>query len=364
MRRYLALILLLWMPVVAVAQSLDAPGGSVNVDRIASGFKTPWALAFLPDGRFLVTERRGRLYVVTPEGAKKRITGVPDVVDQGQGGLLDVFVPRDFSESGEIFMTFAKAQASGSGTAVARAVLDLSSNQLSDVETIFEISEGSSGGRHYGSRLAEAPDGTLFVTVGDRGDRPSAQDLKRHNGSVLRIAKDGSLLSDNPFANQTTAQPEIWSSGHRNPQGLAFGPDGQLWAVEHGARGGDEINLIRKGANYGWPVIAYGRHYSGGKIGEGTTKPGLAQPAFYWDPSIAPSGLMVYSGDMFPEWRGALLVGSLKFDYISVLNGTPLKEITTLKSPETKRVRDVRQAPDGSIWFISEDRGAIYRLSR
>jgi len=358
------LIFLVSASLSASAQSLTNSLGPLEITRVASGFKTPWAIGFLPDGQFLVTERRGRLFVVTQTGVKTRIDGVPDVVADGQGGLLDVLVPRDFAQSGEIFMTFSKRQPGGSGTAVARGVLDLADARLRDVRTIFEIADGSSGGRHFGSRLAEGPDGTLFVTVGDRGDRPSAQDLSNHNGSVLRIDRDGNAPADNPFTKTSGAQAEVWSFGHRNPQGLGFSSDGTLWAVEHGARGGDEVNLVKSGVNYGWPVIAYGRHYSGGKIGEGTAKPGLQQPEHYWDPSIAPSGLMVYEGDMFPEWRGDIFIGSLKFDYISRLSGVRLTEVEALKSSETKRVRDVRQAPDGSIWFISEDRGAIYQIAR
>jgi glucose/arabinose dehydrogenase len=203
----------------------------------------------------------------------------------------------------------------------------------------------------------------LYATIGDRGDDSSAQDLTRQNGSVIRIARDGAIPSDNPFTQTSGAQPEIWSYGHRNPQGAALDANGNLWVVEHGARGGDEVNRIAKGANYGWPVISYGRHYSGLKIGEGTQKRGMEQPAHYWDPSIAPSGMMIYQGDMFPDWRGDILVGSLKFDMISRLDGAPLSEVERLKSRETQRVRDIREAPDGSIWFLSVGQGAAYRLS-
>ena len=364
MRILFATCLLVASATMSVAQTMESSLGELTITRVASGFKTPWAIGFLPAGQFLVTERRGRLFVVDPDGTKHRVSGVPKVAADGQGGLLDVLVPRDFESSQQIFMTFAKSQSRGSGTAVAKATLDTESHRLDNLETIFEIAEGSAGGRHFGSRLAEAPDGTLFVTIGDRGDAPTAQDLEWHNGSVLRMTKDGASLSDNPFIGTDRAQPEIWSYGHRNPQGMGFDKNGNLWAVEHGARGGDEVNLVQKGLNYGWPVISYGRHYSGGKIGEGTTKAGMEQPKHYWDPSIAPSGLMIYEADMFPEWDNDIFIGSLKFDYISRLSGPNLNEVEALKSPETKRVRDIRQAPDGSIWFISEDRGAIYQLSR
>lgn len=225
------------------------------------------------------------------------------------------------------------------------------------------MTPGSGGGAHFGSRVVEGTDGTLFVTVGDRGDRPSAQDLTRHNGSVVRVNVDGSVPGDNPFVGQSGAEPEIWSYGHRNPQGAALDLDGNLVTVEHGAKGGDEINRITRGANYGWPVISYGVHYSGAKIGEGSAKEGMEQPAFYWDPSMAPSGMMIYSGKLWPEWTGDIFVGSLKFDYISVLDGAPLAEQSQIKGDETLRVRDIREAPDGSIWFISAGNGAIYRMT-
>ncbi|MGH1465557.1 MAG: PQQ-dependent sugar dehydrogenase [Cognatishimia sp.] len=360
----IALVFCVFVPASLMADAVHTPIGTVQISTMAKGFKTPWALGFLPDGGFLVTERRGRLWHVTNSGTKHRVTGTPRVVADGQGGLLDVLVPKDFATSRQIFLTFVTAQGGGSGTAVARAIFDQTSNQLRNVDVIFEMTPGSRGGRHFGSRLAEGADGSLYVSIGERGDRPSAQDLTRHNGSIIRIRKSGAAPQDNPFVNRQNAAPEIWSFGHRNPQGMAFDSAGQLWAVEHGARGGDEVNQIKRGGNYGWPVIAYGRHYSGGKIGEGTHKSGMQQPAYYWDPSIAPSGLMVYAGDMFPEWRGGVFIGSLKFDYISGLFGATLKETVQLKNSFTKRVRDVRQAADGSIWFISEDRGAVYKISR
>jgi aldose sugar dehydrogenase len=231
------------------------------------------------------------------------------------------------------------------------------------VRLLFELTPGSSGGRHFGSRLVEAPDGRLFMSIGERGDRTSAQDLSRENGTIIRINRDGSVPSDNPFIHTEGAQQEIWSWGHRNPQGAALDLKGNLWINEHGARGGDEVNRIRKGANYGWPVISYGVHYSGAKIGEGTAKPGMEQPAFYWDPSIAPSGLMIYSGRLWPQWRGDFFIGSLKFDMISQLDGDNMQEIARIKTPETDRVRDIREGPAGAIWFLSVGNGALYRMT-
>ncbi|PSL19422.1 PQQ-dependent sugar dehydrogenase [Shimia abyssi] len=360
--RLIASLALMLSASFATAQSISTSQGRVAVDAMAEGLKKPWSFGFLPSGDVLITERDGVMKRLDSAGKVHRVSGVPKVVAQGQGGLLDVLVPRDFAQTRQIFLTLAHKQSGGAGTAVARARLSEDGGRLSNVRVIFEITRGSSGGRHFGSRLVEGRDGTLYVTVGDRGDRPSAQDLGRHNGSVLRITKSGQVASGNPFVGRAGAEPEIWSYGHRNPQGMAMDLSGGLWAVEHGAKGGDEVNRVRKGANFGWPVISYGEHYSGGKIGEGTSKSGMEQPAYYWDPSIAPSGMMIYSGKMWPNWRGHIFIGSLKFDYISRMSGNTLKEREKIKSNRTKRVRDVREAPDGSIWFLSEDRGALYRM--
>ncbi|MEP2532513.1 PQQ-dependent sugar dehydrogenase [Shimia sp.] len=361
--RGITIILLLALNSVAQAQSIQPTTGKVRVETMAEGLKTPWSFGFLPSGGVLITERGGKLRRLDTNGILHSVSGAPKVQAKGQGGLLDVLVPRDFRKTRQVFLTYSKKQRGGAGTAVARAVLSSDGNRLRDLRTIFEMSPGSSGGRHFGSRLVEARDGTLFVTIGERGDRPSAQDLNRHNGSIIRISKNGGVPSDNPFVGQPGARPEIWSYGHRNPQGAALDANGRLWAVEHGAKGGDEINRIRKAANFGWPVISYGLHYSGQKIGEGARKQGMQQPAYYWDPSIAPSGMVIYSGKLWPAWKGHFFVGSLKFDYISRLSGSSLREVEKIKSARTKRVRDVREASDGSIWFLSEDRGALYRMS-
>lgn len=346
----------------APAFALDSSQGDLTITKMAGGFDEPWGFGFLPDGSVVITERRGTLWRRTDDGMHE-VRGVPGVVAQGQGGLLDVMVPRDFTSSRQLYFTYAKRQGSGAGTALAVARLSRNGQRLLEWRDIFEMTAGSSGGRHFGSRIIEARDGKLFVTIGERGDRPSAQDLSRENGSVIRINRDGSVPADNPFADVEGAQPEIWSYGHRNPQGAALDRQGALWINEHGARGGDEVNLVRKGANYGWPVISYGRHYSGGKIGEGTSKRGMEQPEFYWDPSIAPSGMMIYSGKLWPDWAGDMFVGSLKFDHIARLAGRPLAEAEQLKGHETARVRDIREAPDGSIWFLSVGQGALFRLS-
>jgi glucose/arabinose dehydrogenase len=359
---FTALLVFAGMPGLALAQSLQTSAGSVRLDTMVTGLDTPWAIGILPDGSFLVTERDGRLLRVT-DGTVQEVTGTPRVAARGQGGLLDVTVARDFASSREIFLTYSKPQRGGAGTALAVARLSDTGRRLENLREIFAAAPGFSGGRHFGSRVVEAPDGTLFLTIGDRGDRPSAQDRSNHNGSVIRVARDGSVPPDNPFVGQAGIQPEIWSYGHRNPQGAGLDLQGNLITAEHGARGGDEVNRVKKGANFGWPVISYGVHYSGGQIGEGTARADMEQPEFYWDPSMAPSGLMVYSGKLWPDWRGDIFVGSLKFSYISRLDGNPLREVEQIEGSQTARVRDIVEAPDGSIWFLSVGEGAVYRMT-
>ncbi|WP_300057692.1 PQQ-dependent sugar dehydrogenase [uncultured Roseobacter sp.] len=345
---------------------LQAAGQTeVSITPVVQGLDTPWAVAALPAGGMLITERDGALLHVKDD-ASAAVDGVPEVHARGQGGLLDVTLAQDFAATREIFLTYSKRQAGGAGTALAVARLSDDGSQLEDLRVIFESAPGSSGGRHFGSRVVEALDGTLFLTIGDRGDRPSAQDRSNHNGTVVRVNRDGSVPGDNPFVGQQGIQPEIWSFGHRNPQGAGFDASGQLWTSEHGARGGDELNRVQKGANFGWPVISHGRHYSGLKIGEGTSKEGMEQPVHYWDPSMAPSGLLVYKGDMFPDWRGDIFVGSLKFDYIARLevSGDSAREVEQIETDQTSRVRDIIEAPDGSILFISVGDGAVYRMTR
>lgn len=347
---------------LAHAGTLETDAGEVRVDPMITGLDTPWAVDFLPGGAFLVTERDGDLLYVA-NGKAAKVGGAPRVRASGQGGLLDVMVPRDFATSREVLLTYSKPQSGGAGTALASGRLNAAGTALTNVRTLFEAKDGGGTGRHFGSRVIEARDGRLLISIGDRGQSALAQDLDAYNGKIVRINRDGTVPEDNPFVGVQRAQPEIWSLGHRNPQGLGVDAQGRVWTSEHGARGGDEVNLIHKGRNYGWPVISYGKHYSGKRIGEGTSKPGLEQPEHYWDPSIAPSGLLVYSGRLWPDWRGDIFVGALKSDYISRLDGAPLREVEQIKGPQTERVRDIVEAPDGSIWFISVGQGAIYRLS-
>ena len=354
-RKNFTIILQLAAAVLLLASPLRGEQ-PLRITPLVEGLETPWAVAPLPEGGMLVTEREGRL-IHAAEGRTRAIAGLPRIAVDGQGGLLDITLARDFATSRVLYLTYATPQeGGGSGTALARAVFPEGADSLQGLREIFVMRPGSSGGRHFGSRVVEGPDGMLYLTIGDRGEDQTAQELTRHNGSVIRIAPDGGIPRDNPYVGRDDALPETWSYGHRNPQGAGFDAIGRLWIAEHGARGGDEVNLVQRGANYGWPVISYGRHYSGRKIGEGTAKAGMEQPAFYWDPSIAPSGLLVRGSDIF--------VGSLKFDYISRLSGTPLREVEQIKTPETIRVRDIVGGPDGSIWFISEGRGTVYQLSR
>ncbi|MFW2544515.1 PQQ-dependent sugar dehydrogenase [Primorskyibacter sp. 2E107] len=359
MHRFSFVLLFPMLAGAAMAGPIETQSGTKQATVVVEGLDTPWAFDFLPDGTILITLRDGAL--VAQKGEDRwAVANPPKVQADGQGGLLDILVPRDFAESREIFVTYAKRQfVRGSGTAVYRARLSEDGRSLAEGETIFEIARGTGGGFHFGSRLVESPEGTLFVTVGDRGNDGQAQDLSMHNGSVLHITKDGKPVPGNPFVGTDGAQPEIWSYGHRNPQGAALDAAGQLWTVEHGAQGGDEINRITPGTNYGWPVISYGVNYNGTKIGEGTTKDGMAQPVFFWDPSMAPSGMTFFEGG---DWDGDAFVGSLKFGYISRLSGDPLREVERIEGPETGRVRDVAQGPDGKLWFLSVYEGALYRL--
>jgi glucose/arabinose dehydrogenase len=291
------------------------------------------------------------------------------VAARGQGGLLDVAVSPDFATDGLVYFSFSQPGEGGAGTAAARArlVRDGAAARLEDVDVIFSMARKTRATRHFGSRLAFAPDGTLFVTTGDRGDGRRAQDMGDHAGAVLRINPDGGMPADNPMPSGWL--PELWSKGHRNIQGAAFDLlTKALVTVEHGARGGDEINRIEAGRNYGWPVISYGTHYSGDPIGVGTAAEGYEQPLHYWDPSIAPSGMAVYEGEMFPEWKGDLLVGSLKFEYLARLDRDATGAIGAeekLLENEYGRIRDVNVAPDGSVWLLTDaENGAIIRLSR
>jgi glucose/arabinose dehydrogenase len=344
--------------------------GEVAVERVAGPFAHPWAITFLPGGDMLVTERGGRLWRLDPEGARAEVAGVPAVKAAGQGGLLDVVAARDFAATREIFLTYSEPVDGKSRTAVAVARLSDDRQSLENLRVIFRQQPAVNATKHYGSRVVEAPDGTLWVTLGERGQSHHAQNPITHLGKVVRIARDGSAPPDNPYVRGFELD-EIWSFGHRNPQGAALDPaTGALWIVEHGAKGGDEINRPEAGRNYGWPLISYGTTYAGTKIGQGTGAEGMEQPLHYWDPSIAPSGMMIYSGKLWPDWRGDIFVGALKFKLISRLDrandgdGDSITGEERLFADVYGRVRDVREGPDGAIWFLTdEDEGALYRVT-
>ncbi|MFN5998738.1 MAG: PQQ-dependent sugar dehydrogenase [Paracoccaceae bacterium] len=354
---------LAFLPGLAVAEGVETSAGPLTITPILQGLDEPWGIAVLPDGAFLVTERDGRL-LLAREGTAQPVAGVPTVFADGQGGLLDVLVPADFATSREVWLSFAAPVGGGAATAAGKGRLTEDGRQLEAFETLF-VGDAFTGGRHFGSRLVEMPDGTIALTTGDRGTGPEglqAQDPMLSVGKVVLLNRDGS-----PAIAQAGWLPGALSLGHRNIQGAALDLSGRLLTVEHGAQGGDELNAPEPGRNYGWPVISFGENYGGGRIGEGAEKPGLEQPLHYWDPSIAPSGLMVYSGKLVPEWTGDIFFGSLNSDFLGRLD--PDKAAATgyaeerIAAPETGRVRDVIEAPDGSIWFLSVYDGAVYRMA-
>lgn len=358
-----ASLIVLVLPIEA-AQRFETELLPVEAEPVAE-FSHPWGMTMLPSGDFLVTERDGRLWRLSAGGAKTEIDGLPDVAARGQGGLLDVAADPQFAENNRIFFTFSEPGRGGSGTALASATLD--GDRLDQLRILFSMNRKTRQSRHYGSRIVFAPNDTLFVTTGDRGDRPRAQDPFDHAGSIIRLNRDGSVPQDNPFSDGQRGAPEIWSIGHRNAQGAAAHPEtGELFTVEHGARGGDEINTPKAGRNYGWPVISYGRHYSGAEIGEGTARPGMEQPLHYWDPSIAPSGMAFGTGERFPEWNGHLFVGALvdrKLVRLTFDDGKPVPA-EILFEGEFGRIRDVDFFADGNLYLLTdEDPGALIRVT-
>ena len=355
---------------------------AVRSETVVDGLQNPWGLAFLPGGRFLVTERPGRLRVVGADGMiLAPVAGVPAVAAGGQGGLLDVVTDNDFARNRTIYFCYSEPAANGGGnsTALARASLSADYTRLEQLEVIFSQKPKLDSSAHFGCRIVESrdpgldgkPDGKLFLTLGERFTRKDdAQKLDNHHGKLVRINKDGTVPNDNPFVGRAGALPEIWSYGHRNVQGATLAPDGTLWEHEHGAQGGDEINLPRAGANYGWPIISYGQDYGGGPIGEGiTAKPGMEQPLHYWVPSIAPSGMAFLTSERYGKaWRGNLFVGSLKFGYLDRIelsepfNGKVVSEHKLL-TEVGQRVRDVRQGPDGLLYVLTDSsNGKLLRL--
>jgi glucose/arabinose dehydrogenase len=365
-------------PLVTQCQAQAPPGGpaprsptpspiegKVGTETVAEGLEHPWALAFLPDGRILVTERPGRLRIVEKDGRLSRpLGGVPQVQAQGQGGLLDVAIDPKFEENRLVYLSYAEPGVGGAGTAVARG--RLGEGRLEDVKVIYRQQPKVQGNGHFGSRLVFTPDGKLFITQGDRqAYRDQAQNLESGLGKLVRINPDGSIPDDNPFVGKSGVRPEIYSYGHRSMQAAALHPEtGQLWTVEHGARGGDELNHPEAGKNYGWPVITYGIDYSGAKIGEGSAQEGMEQPVYYWDPVIAPSGAVWYTGDKYPGWKGSLFVGSMvpgALVRLTLDNGRVTNEERYLG--DVGRVRDVQQGPDGFLYIVTDKgNGQVLRV--
>jgi len=351
--------------VQAADPTFPSSAGTLVVHTVAQGLSHPWSLAFLPDGRMLVTERPGRMRIADHDGKLSQpLGGVPSVVARGQAGLLDVALDSDFATNRTIYFCFNFD--SGGNAAVARARL-ASDTALDEVKIIFR-QHGPGGSANHGCRIVQAPDKNLFVTLGDHfGPRDEAQNLSVDNGKIVRIGPTGEIPKDNPFVGKANARPEIWSFGHRNPQGLVLSPiDGKLWEQEHGPQGGDEINIVEKGKNYGWPVIGFGVDYGGAKIHASTHKAGMEQPLWHWTPSIAPSGLAIYTGDLFPGWKGSLFNGALRFQLLSrleVKDGKIVKEERLLQGLN-ERIRDVRQGPDGALYLLTDNSaGRILRIT-
>lgn len=349
-------------------QRVASEAGAMSVVTVAEGLQTPWGLAFLPDGRMLVTERPGRMRIVAANGVVSApVQGLPDVHANGQGGLLDVVIGPDFEADRRIYFAYAEPTRRGARTAVARAVLDAESLSISDIETVFAQRDDPPGRHHFGARIVFANDGSLYVGLGDRfSQRDRAQTLDNHIGKVVRIMPDGSIPEDNPFVGQAGVLPEIWSYGHRNIQGAALHPEtGVFWSHEHGPQGGDEVNIGVPGANYGWPVVTYGREYvTGARIGEATERDDVQPPVVQWTPSIAPAGMAFYTADRIPEWQGNLFVGALRGQSLFrlVLEGDKVVHQERLLTELGSRIRDVRLGPDGLLYLLDESRGRILRV--
>lgn len=363
----------IFLVVAGVSASADAQNTTpaVALVPVAQGLDHPWAVAFLPQGQFLITERPGRMRVVSASGqVSPPLAGVPAVAAGGQGGLLDVVTDTAFARNRRIFFCFSEPAAAGgrgNSTALARATLSEDARSLQDVKVIFSQRPKVDSSLHFGCRIVQAADGNLFLTLGDRYHRKDdAQKLDNHHGKIIRITPEGAVPPDNPFAKQPGALPEIWSYGHRNPQGATLGPEGKLWMHEHGPQGGDEINQPQPGRNYGWPVITYGENYGGGKLGEGTAKAGMEQPLHYWVPSIAPSGMAFLTSARYgAAWQGSLFIGSLKFGTLHRLEvaGGKVQREEKLLQGNGERIRDVRQGPDGLLYMVTDSpQGRLLRL--
>lgn len=349
----------------------ETTGVAFDVTVLADGLSKPWAVEPLPDGDLLVTEKPGRLRIVTASGSVgEPIRGVPEVDARGQGGLLDVALSPDFARDRTVYLSYTEPRQGGNGTSVARGALSQDRRSLEGVRVIFRARPTYDGRLHYGSRLAFGPDGKLFVTLGERSDRsirPQAQHPDSHMGKIVRINPDGSVPADNPFVDDAGTLPEIWTLGHRNIQSAAFDGQGRLWTIEHGPRGGDELNLIEKGKNYGWPLVTFGEEYSGDPVqSAATTRSGYVDPVYYWDPVIAPSGMEIHSGEGFPEWEGSIFVGGLITQALVrlSLDGDRVSGEEHLLGDRRQRVRDVREGPGGALYVVTDESdGELWKIT-
>jgi glucose/arabinose dehydrogenase len=364
MTKYVIIVLLVFLISCNVdSETIKTEKYNIRIEKVSPRLIKPWGLAFLPKGDLLVTEKRGRLYQIT-KGKLIQISGLPKIKEIGQGGLLDIAVHPNFEKNRLIYYSFSLETNGLVTTALGRS--ELIKNQLINTEILFEMAPKTRGGAHFGSRIVFAPMNQLFLSLGERGSVNRAQNINDHGGSIIRLTWDGKIPQDNPFIGNYRAKPEIYSFGHRNPQGLTWDPIRKnLLSTEHGPKGGDELNIIKKGLNYGWPVITYGRGYDNSKIGIGSKKEGMESPIYQWTPSIAPSGLMVYTGKVFPNWRGDIFVGALKFKQLHRLTykeGEIVAEEILLKN-KIGRIRDVRIGPDGYIYLLNDEiNGAVFRI--
>lgn len=365
----LALATLVAVAAPASAQTFNTEKGRIAVATVTDGLSQPWGMDFLPDGRIIVTEKPGRLRIVSLDGTvSPPITGLPRVSDGGQGGLLDVTLHPKFAGNRLIYLSYAEPGAGGRSTALARGTLRADGTALDDVKVLFSQQPKVGGGRHFGSRVVFAPDGHLFLTTGDRGNRHEAQNLDGHIGKVIRLTDDGTIPGDNPFIGKPGIRAEIWSYGHRNIQGAAIHPaTGKLWTIEHGPRGGDEINIPAAGANHGWPVVTHGIEYSGGTIGDGLkTKKGMVDPIVTWTPVIAPGGMTFYTGNLFPAWKGNLLIGGLRAGAVVrlELSGDRVIHEERILRQLDARIRDVAMGPKGAVYALTDEgNGRILRIT-
>lgn len=359
-----AVVFMAFISFTSCAQDKNPINTNHGYELVVPELAIPWGIVFLPDNSMLINEKEGKM-IHFKDGVKTEVQGVPQVYNRGQGGLLDMALHPNYKENGWIYITYASSAGEGDGghTALMRAQFD--NNSLVNKELLYKATPNTTKGQHFGSRIVFDNDGYLYFTIGERGDRDvNPQDITRDGGKVYRLNDDGSIPADNPFVNEPNAKKAIYSYGHRNPQGMVLHPDtGQIWVHEHGPKGGDEINIIKKGANYGWPVISYGINYVGTKFTDITEKEGMEQPLHYWDPSIAPSGMAFITSDNYPDWKGDLLVGSLKFNYMDKVvlsKGKVVKEERFLDG--LGRVRTINQGPDGYIYVGIENLGIVKLL--